>query len=108
MRQIGATSGVVSGMSASAPSITDVVSSVIARAHREHARSVEAATMRLLVELGGPERLVERASLHVRDARHDAVHELVLDGALVVWELVWEPRRRRWAARWLADVARVR
>lgn len=95
-------------MPTSAPSITDVVSNVIARAHREHARSVEAAAMRLLVELGGPEQLVERASLHVRDARHDAVHELVLDGALVVWELVWVPRRRRWDARWLADVGRLR
>lgn len=88
--------------------ITDAVASVISRAHRQHARSVEAATMRLLVEVGGPERLLERASLHVRGAGWDTVHEMVLDGGLVVWELVWEPRRRRWDARWLVDVGRVR
>lgn len=88
--------------------ISEAVATVIARAHRERRTSVEAATMRLVVELGGPERLLERASLHIRGEGHDAVHELVLDGALVIWSGAWDRRRRRWDARWLVDVGRVR
>lgn len=88
-------------------SITDAIATVVAQAHREHRASVEAAAQRLLVELGGAEQLLERASLHVRGEGREVVHELVLDGALVVWELAWDPRRRRWEPRWLVDVRRT-
>lgn len=74
-------------------SITEAVATVIWRAHHEHRVSVHAATMRLLVDIGGPERLLERPSLHSRGEGRDVLHELVLDGALVVWQLARQSRR---------------
>lgn len=75
--------------------ITDAIATLIARAHREHRRSVEAAAQALLIPLG-VEGLRARASLRI--GGDPVAHELLVDG-VVIWRGVRGPRG--WEATWI-------